>query len=131
MIRFLTERQDTLRKALPHFDVSKILGANIDTFHKNPSHQRNLLGSLKGTHRTQIEVGGRTFALTANPIVEGLANGLLVAQLKAMAISVVWPVIATAVIAFIVKATIGLRPTEENEELGLDLSDHGEEGYHG
>jgi Amt family ammonium transporter len=68
---------------------------------------------------------------TANPVVEGLANGLLVAQLKAMAISVVWPVVATAVIAFIVKATIGLRPTEENEELGLDLSDHGEEGYHG
>jgi ammonia channel protein AmtB len=29
------------------------------------------------------------------------------------------------------RPTIGLRPTEENEELGLDLSDHGEEGYHG
>jgi len=25
---------------------------------------------------------------------------------------------------------LGLRPTEENEEIGLDLSDHGEEGYH-
>jgi ammonium transporter, Amt family len=37
--------------------------------------------------------------------------------------------VATAIIAFIVKATIGLRPTPESETQGLDLSDHGEEGY--
>jgi len=30
----------------------------------------------------------------------------------------------------IVKATIGLRPTIEDEELGLDETDHGESGYH-
>jgi len=30
----------------------------------------------------------------------------------------------------IVKAVIGLRPTIENEEAGLDESDHGESGYH-
>ena len=27
------------------------------------------------------------------------------------------------------KAVIGLRPTPEQEELGLDLSEHGEQGY--
>jgi ammonium transporter, Amt family len=40
-------------------------------------------------------------------------------------------IVATAVIAFIVKAVVGLRPTEEVESLGLDLAEHGEEGYHG
>ena len=35
------------------------------------------------------------------------------------------------VIAFIVKAVVGLRPTEEVEVNGLDLAEHGEEGYHG
>jgi len=50
--------------------------------------------------------------------------------LKAVGITIVFAVLATTVIALIVKAVIGLRPSEENEEVGLDLSDHGEEGYH-
>ena len=32
-------------------------------------------------------------------------------------------------IAFLVKLTVGLRPTEEVERQGLDLNEHGEEGY--
>ncbi len=57
-----------LRKALPHFSVDKVVGANIDIFHKNPSHQRNLLANLTTTYRAQIEVAGKTFALIANPV---------------------------------------------------------------
>ena len=67
----------------------------------------------------------------ANPVVEGLANGLLGNQLKAIGITLVWSVVATVIIAYIVKAVVGLRPTEEVETVGLDLSEHGEEGYHG
>lgn len=67
----------------------------------------------------------------ANPIVEGLADGLLMNQIKAIVITLVWSVVATVVIAFIVKAVTGLRPTEEVEQQGLDLAEHGEEGYHG
>lgn len=67
----------------------------------------------------------------ANPIVEGLASGLVVAQLKAIVITILWSVIATAIIAFIVKAVIGLKPTEDVERAGLDLAEHGEEGYNG
>jgi Amt family ammonium transporter len=29
----------------------------------------------------------------------------------------------------VIKATIGLRPELEDEQTGLDLTDHGEEGY--
>ena len=67
----------------------------------------------------------------ANPVVGGLADGLLMNQFKAIGITLVWSVVATTVIAFIIKFTIGLRPTEEVEEQGLDLAEHGEEGYHG
>jgi Amt family ammonium transporter len=42
-------------------------------------------------------------------------------------LTIVWSVVATAVIAFIVKAVIGLRPSNEVETVGLDLSEHGEE----
>jgi len=64
----LANAEADLRKQLPQFTAAKVLGANFDIFHKNPAHQRNMLSSLRSTHRTQIEVGGRTFGLIANPI---------------------------------------------------------------
>jgi Amt family ammonium transporter len=67
----------------------------------------------------------------ANSVVAGLKEGLLGAQIKAVLLTIVWSVVATAIIAFIVKAVVGLRPTEEVEVAGLDLAEHGEEGYHG
>lgn len=64
---FKTAEAD-LRKALPNFNADQVVGANFDTFHRNPSHQRNLLAMIKSTYRTEIKVGGRTFALTASPV---------------------------------------------------------------
>jgi Amt family ammonium transporter len=52
-------------------------------------------------------------------------------QLIAIVLTILLAVIGTAIIASIVKATIGLRVDEEVETLGLDLAEHGEEGYHG
>ncbi len=67
----------------------------------------------------------------ANAVVGGLKAGLLGNQLKAVALTIVWSVVASAVIAFIVKAVIGLKPTAEVESSGLDIAEHGEEGYIG
>jgi Amt family ammonium transporter len=64
-----------------------------------------------------------------NSVVGPLKEGLLMNQLKAVALTIVWSVVATAVIAFIVKAVIGLRPSAEVESQGLDINEHGEEGY--
>ena len=66
----------------------------------------------------------------ANPVVESVANGLLFAQIKAILVTLVLSVVATTIIAFIVKAIVGLRVAEEVEVAGLDLAEHGEEGYH-
>jgi len=55
---------------------------------------------------------------------------LWVHQLKAMGLTIAMSVVMTVVIAYVVKALIGLRPTEEVELVGLDLAEHGEEGYH-
>ncbi|MFM8846840.1 MAG: ammonium transporter [Actinomycetota bacterium] len=60
-----------------------------------------------------------------------LLPGLLGNQIKAVLVTIVWSVVATTIIAFIVKAVIGLRPSDEVEISGLDLAEHGEEGYHG
>jgi Amt family ammonium transporter len=60
-----------------------------------------------------------------------VGNGLWLEQLKAIAITLVLSIVGTAVIAYVVKAIIGLRPSVEAEEAGLDDTDHGEAGYHG
>jgi methyl-accepting chemotaxis protein len=58
-----------LRKDLPNFTAAKLIGTNIDTFHKNPAHQRGLLEKLSGTHRASLVVGGRSFNLTVTPVI--------------------------------------------------------------
>ncbi len=63
-----------LRKSLPQFDARKLMGENIDVFHKNPAHQRGMLSALKSTHKTQIKVGELIFGLIANPIVDAKGN---------------------------------------------------------
>jgi Amt family ammonium transporter len=69
-------------------------------------------------------------AATKNGLAGLVTNGgLWLAQLKAMAITVVLAVVATVIIAYLVKAITGLRPTEEVERQGLDINEHGEEGY--
>lgn len=64
-----------------------------------------------------------------NSVVGGVKEGLLLAQFKAIGVTILLSVVATAIIAFIVKALVGLRPTPEVETAGLDISEHGEEGY--
>jgi Amt family ammonium transporter len=56
---------------------------------------------------------------------------LVFEQLKAIGLTLVLAIAGTTVIAYIVKALVGLRPSEEVETAGLDLAEHGEEGYHG
>jgi ammonium transporter, Amt family len=58
-----------------------------------------------------------------------VGNGLWIEQLKGAGIAIVWSVVASAVLFYVVKALIGVRPSAEDEEQGLDLADHGEEGY--
>ncbi|WP_439826861.1 methyl-accepting chemotaxis protein [Aeromonas enteropelogenes] len=57
-----------IKKDLNNFNTANLMGANIDSFHKNPGHQRTMLAKLNSTYRTQIQLGGRTFALIANPV---------------------------------------------------------------
>ena len=67
-----------------------------------------------------------------NGLAKLVANGgLWIEQVKAIGITLCLAIVGTIVIAYIVKAVVGLRPSEEVETLGLDLAEHGEEGYHG
>ncbi|MDZ7888508.1 MAG: methyl-accepting chemotaxis protein [Pseudomonas sp.] len=76
VVAMLQNAESDLRKVLPNFDVSKLAGGSIDQFHKNPEHQKRLLATFTSTYRAQIEVGGRTFALVANPVINDTGDRL-------------------------------------------------------
>jgi len=109
---------------IPYFAVSymkKMIGYDdaLDTF---------------GVHGVGGTLGALMTGLLAdekvNSVVAGVKEGLFMSQVKAVIVTMVLSIVATAIIAFIVKAVLGLRPSEETESLGLDLAEHGEEGYH-
>jgi Amt family ammonium transporter len=53
----------------------------------------------------------------------------MLAQCKAVLMTLVWSGIGSAIIYLLLDVTIGLRPKYEHERTGLDLTDHGERAY--
>jgi Amt family ammonium transporter len=62
-------------------------------------------------------------------LLEGNAHQML-NQLVGVLIAWVLAIVGTLAILKLVDVTIGLRVSEEEEVQGLDLSQHGEEGYY-
>ena len=92
-----------------------------------------------GVHGVGGTLGALLTGLFATPEVNAnlstnladvVGSTLWLEQLKAIGFTLTLSVVATAVIATVVKAAIGLRPDLESEEAGLDAVDHGEAGYH-
>lgn len=50
-------------------------------------------------------------------------------QALGLGVTVVWSIVATVLIVFVCKATVGFRVSAEEEETGLDLAEHGEQSY--
>jgi Amt family ammonium transporter len=88
--------------------VGGTLGALLTGFFANPEVNPNLSTNLSG-------IVGKTLWLE---------------QLKAMGITIGMALGGTAILAFTIKAVIGLRPAKDDEEIGLDTVDHGEAAYH-
>ncbi len=66
--RMFAEAEADIRSALPHFRAAEVVGANIDIFHREPSHQRRLLDAMKAPHRTRLNIGSRKLDLVATPV---------------------------------------------------------------
>jgi Amt family ammonium transporter len=88
--------------------VGGTLGALLTGFFATPEANPNLATNLGG-------IVGKTLWLE---------------QLKAMGLTLGLSITATVVIGYTLKATMGLRPTLDAEEMGLDDAEHGEAGYH-
>ena len=116
--------------ALDTFGVHAVggtLGAFLTGILASAKANPNLANNL-------ADVGGKldaANAATQNGLAKLVADGgLWVAQLKAIGITLCMAVIGTTIIAYLVRAILGLRVSSEVEVSGLDLAEHGEEGYH-
>jgi len=59
-----------------------------------------------------------------------IGRALWLEQLKAIGITIALAVIATTIIGLLVKVFVGLRIAPDIERQGLDINEHGEEGYY-
>ena len=67
--KFFVDIESEIRTELPSFDAKKIVGTNIDSFHKNPVHQRMMIEKLDSIHTTDLEFAGRSVRINVSPIV--------------------------------------------------------------
>jgi PAS domain S-box-containing protein len=67
--KYLQQMEAEIRKELPAFQVSKLMGENIDIFHKKTALQRGMLSSIKEPYTTSITISGQIFNLRAFPLV--------------------------------------------------------------
>ena len=113
----------TLKRALKYDDTLDVFGVHgvsgtvgliltgiLATSAVNP----NLLGVAASSNGLRVALEGHTLWLV---------------QLKAIGITLLLLIPATLLITLIVRVLIGLRPGGEIESQGLDIHDHGEEGY--
>jgi methyl-accepting chemotaxis protein len=70
----LRNAEAEIRKDLPHFAVDRLIGATMDVFHRDPSHQHHLLARLTKPWNANVSIGGRAFSLRATPLFEAGAR---------------------------------------------------------
>ncbi len=87
-----------------------------------------------GVHAVGGIVGALACAILGHPSLGGVGSfesigAQLGIQATGVAITVVVSSVVTAIAFFLIKVTIGLRPSEDIEREGLDISEHGERAY--
>jgi ammonium transporter, Amt family len=87
------------------------------------------VGGTLGAFVTGIFATADVNANLSTNLASIVGSTLWIEQLKAMSVTLVLAVVGTLVIAYIVKALVGLRPEVEAEREGLDVTDHGETAY--
>lgn len=68
MDMFMKDREAQLQTELPALDAKNLIGTNIDTFHKNPAHNRNMLDAIKQPTEANIQIAGYHLNLLVIPV---------------------------------------------------------------
>jgi ammonium transporter, Amt family len=91
-----------------------------------------IIGALGTAIVADPSLGGQGFFdYTKFPAVPGAYDmgGQMLVQIRAVLVTLIWSGLGSAILYFIVDKIFGLRPAEDAEREGLDLSEHGERAY--
>src|SRR6187455_2418712 len=111
----------TVKNALKYDDALDVFGVHC-------------IGGIVGAIGTGILVnpalgGAGIMDYTIGKIADYDLVTQVIAQCKAVALTLVWSGVGSFIIYKVIDFTVGLRPTVEREREGLDLTDHGERAY--
>jgi Amt family ammonium transporter len=76
-----------------------------------------------------LSTAGSLNPATQSGLARIVGHTLWIEQLKAIVITITVAVVGSALIGALVRGIIGLRIPPEIERQGLDINEHGEEGY--
>ncbi len=70
-VALISENIAVFQDAFPNIDFNNVMGVCVDIFHKNPAHQRQILGDARNLpHQADIQVGDLTFALNISAMLD-------------------------------------------------------------
>ncbi|MRR49999.1 MAG: HAMP domain-containing protein [Rhodocyclaceae bacterium] len=64
----MNDAETDIRKVLPNFSATRLVGESMDSFHKNPSKQADMLSSFTSSYTANLVVGGRYMRVVASPV---------------------------------------------------------------
>src|SRR5215469_3104949 len=88
-----------------------------------------LLATASVNPNLLLSVTGPANPATQNGLAKIVGHTLWLEQLKAIGVTIVFAVVGSAIIGAVVRGVIGLRIAPDIERQGLDINQHGEEGY--
>jgi methyl-accepting chemotaxis protein len=68
LLSLFLHQANEIRKDVPEFDPSHLVGSSFDMFHQIPALQRSFLSNLTGTHTIDLKMGAATLRAVINPV---------------------------------------------------------------
>ena len=92
------------------------------------------VGGIVGALLTGVFVnpalgGSGVYDYAADAVAAYSFSGQMTSQITGIVVSIIWSGVVSLIALYIIKATIGLRVTEQEEREGLDITSHGERAY--
>ncbi|WP_244643761.1 methyl-accepting chemotaxis protein [Alsobacter metallidurans] len=70
VLQLMRDHLPEFRLLSPGFDPDAVIGSRLDGFHRDPSRVNGMVTQLRGSHRSRIRAGSRTFDIVVSPIVK-------------------------------------------------------------
>ena len=68
-MRLFSSIEPEIRRDLPQFTASALVGSNFDQFHRNAGQTRGTLSRITSSHTGKIKLGSRTMSISAYPVL--------------------------------------------------------------